>query len=47
MEPILVVERQLAPVPDGYERGCIDGSVIIYRSRTQVVPDVVALFGAR
>ena len=46
MQPIpVVVERQLVPVPDGYRRGFIDGSVVVYSPRTHIVVDVVALFG--
>ncbi len=46
MEPIPVaVERQLEPLPDGYRRGFIDGNVVIYSPRTQVVIDVMAVFG--
>ena len=41
----VVVERQLAPVPAGYSRGYIDGSVVLYSPRTQVVIDIVAVFG--
>ncbi|MGE5243275.1 MAG: hypothetical protein ACM3SQ_03500 [Betaproteobacteria bacterium] len=39
------VERQLVVLPRGYRRGYIDGSVVVYSPRTQVVIDVVALFG--
>jgi len=45
MEPLPVaVERQLVVLPPGYRRGVIDGSVVVYSPRTQVVIDVVALF---
>ena len=42
-----VVERQLVPVPSGYQRGIIDGYVVIYEPQTRVVIDVAALFGPR
>lgn len=46
VEPMPVaVERQLAPVPDGYSRGIIDGFAVIYSPRTSVIVDVTALFG--
>src|SRR6266849_6694743 len=46
MEPVpIVVERQLAPLPGDYRRGFIDGSVVIYNPRTQIVVDVMAVFG--
>ena len=38
------VERRLAPLPDGYRRGVIDGQAVIYNARTQVVIDVAVLF---
>jgi hypothetical protein len=41
----VVVERQLAPVPSGYQRGYIDGFAVVYSPRTQVVIDIVAVFG--
>lgn len=45
MEPLpVVVERQLVPLPPGYRRGYIDGSIVIYSPRTQVMIDVVSLF---
>ena len=46
IEPLpVVVERQLAPFPDGYQRGVIDGYVVAYSPNTRVIIDVVALFG--
>jgi hypothetical protein len=48
VEPLpVVVERQLIALPDGYRRGIIDGQAVIYLPRTQVVIDVVGLFGPR
>ena len=41
----VVVERQLAPVPNGYSRGYIDGYAVVYSPRTQIVIDFVAVFG--
>jgi hypothetical protein len=41
----VVVERQLAPVPSGYSRGYLDGFAVVYSPRTQVVIDIVAVFG--
>lgn len=38
------VERQLAVLPAGYQRGLIDGHAIIYNSRTQVIVDLAVLF---
>jgi hypothetical protein len=38
------VERQLAVLPAGYERGLIDGHAIIYNPRTQVIVDLAVLF---
>jgi hypothetical protein len=46
IEPIPVaVERRLVTLPPEYRRGYIDGAVVIYSPRTQVVVDVVALLG--
>jgi hypothetical protein len=46
MEPLpVVVERQLTPLPAGYQRGFIDGHAVVYIPRTQVVVDVFATFG--
>jgi len=46
MQPMpVVVERQLVPVPAGYSRGYIDGYAVIYSPRTQVVIDIMAVFG--
>jgi hypothetical protein len=46
IEPLpVVVERQLAPVPSGYSRGYINGYAVVYSPRTQVVIDIVAVFG--
>lgn len=45
MEPLpVVVERRLVPLPPGYQRGYIDGSVVVYSPRTDVIVDVVGLF---
>lgn len=44
MEPIpVVVERRLTPLPDGYRRGYIDGAVVVYSPRTQIMIDVMML----
>jgi len=40
-----VVERQLVPVPSGYNRGYIDGYAVVYSPRTHVVIDIVGVFG--
>lgn len=46
IEPIPVaVERRLVVLPPEYRRGYIDGAIVIYSPRTQVVVDVVALLG--
>ncbi len=46
MQPLpVVVERQLIPLPPDYRRGFIDGQVVVYSPRTQVVVDVSAVFG--
>jgi hypothetical protein len=46
MRPLpVVVERHLMPLPRPYRRGVIDGAVVVYEPRTQVMIDVVALFG--
>jgi len=48
MEPLPVaVERELVVLPAGYRRGYIDGNVVVYSPGTQVVIDIVALFGRR
>lgn len=39
------VERRLVALPPEYRRGYIDGAIVIYSPRTQVVVDVVALLG--
>jgi hypothetical protein len=41
----VVVERQLMVLPPAYRRGVIDGYVIVYDPRTEILVDVVALFG--
>jgi hypothetical protein len=46
LQPLpVVVERELAPLPVGYSRGYIDGYAVVYSPRTQVVIDIVAVFG--
>lgn len=46
MQPLpIVVERRLVPLPPVYRRGIIDGSVVVYEPRTQVVIDVMVAFG--
>jgi len=37
---------QIVPIPSDYRRGIIDGYVVLYNPRTQVVIDVTAVFGA-
>jgi hypothetical protein len=45
MEPLPVeVERRLVVLPPDYRRGYIDGSVVVYSPRTQVMIDVVTIF---
>lgn len=45
LQPIpVVVDRRLAPLPYGYRRGYVDGAVVVYSPRTQIVVDVVTLF---
>ena len=47
MEPLPpTVERRLVVLPAAYRRGYIDGSVVVYSPRTQVIVDVVS-FGGR
>jgi hypothetical protein len=41
----VVVERQLMVLPPAYRRGVIDGYAIVYDPRTEILVDVVALFG--
>jgi hypothetical protein len=44
MAPLPVaLERRLFVLPSGYRRGYVDGSVVVYSPRTQVVIDVVTL----
>jgi hypothetical protein len=46
MEPLPVaLERRLVVLPPEYRRGYIDGTVVVYSPRTQVVIDVVAMLG--
>ena len=46
MQPLpVVVERQLGPLQGGYSRGYMDGYAVVYSPRTQVVIDIVAVFG--
>ena len=46
MEPLPVaVERRLVELPSGYRRGYIDGVVVVYVPRTQIMIDVVLLGG--
>ena len=45
MQPFpLALARRLAPVPDGFHRGVINGQAVIYNSRSHVVMDVTVLF---
>jgi hypothetical protein len=44
-EPFPVaLERRLASLPTGYQRGVIDGHAVIDGSRSQVIFDVAVLF---
>jgi hypothetical protein len=44
MEPLPVdVERELVVLPPAYRRGYIDGVVVVYSPRTQVIVDVTSL----
>jgi hypothetical protein len=46
LQPLpVVVERQLVVLPPEYRRGVVDGYAVVYDPRTQVVVDVVAVFG--
>jgi len=46
MQPLPVaVERQLVVLPPEYRRGYIDGAVVVYSPRTQVVVDIVRALG--
>jgi hypothetical protein len=46
IEPLPVaVERRLVVLPPAYRRGYIDGTVVVYSPRTEVVVDIVALLG--
>jgi hypothetical protein len=46
MKPLPVsVERELVVLPRGYRRGYIDGAVVVYSPRSQVMIDIVAVFG--
>src|SRR5437773_5970441 len=48
MEPLPVaVERRLAPLPDGYRRGIIEGYAVVYSPNTRAIIDVAVLFGSR
>ena len=45
MQPFpLALARRLAPLPDGFHRGVINGQAVIYNSRTRVIGDVTVLF---
>lgn len=45
MEPFPVgLERQLVVLPQGYQRGVMDGNAIIYNPRSRVIIDAVVLF---
>jgi len=45
MEPFpVLLERDLAVLPQGYRRGVIDGHAVLYNPKTQVIVDVVVLF---
>jgi hypothetical protein len=44
MEPLPVaVERRLVALPPDYRRGYIEGSVLVYSPRTQVIVDAVVV----
>jgi hypothetical protein len=46
MRPVPVdIQQRLMPLPVGYSRGFIDGYAVVYSPRTQVVVDIVAVFG--
>lgn len=45
MEPFPVgLERQLVVLPQGYQRGVMDGHAVIYNPRSKVIIDAVVLF---
>jgi hypothetical protein len=47
IEPLPVaVERRLVALPPEYRRGYVDGVVVVYSPRTQVVVDIAAVLGA-
>jgi len=44
LEPLpVVVERRLIVLPPQYRRGVMDGYVVVYEPRTQVIIDIVAV----
>lgn len=45
IQPVpVVVEQRLAPVPEGYRRGILDGAFVVYEPGRGVIIDVVASF---
>ena len=46
IEPIPVaVERRLVALPPQYRRGYVDGTIVVYSPRTEVVVDIFAVLG--
>jgi hypothetical protein len=46
MEPLpLEVERRLVVLPPEYRRGYIEGRVVVYSPRTQVIVDIATVLG--
>ena len=39
------IEQHLPPLPDGCERGYMDGYAVVYQPRTRVIVDIHAVFG--
>ena len=45
IQPVpVVIERRLAPLPDGYRRGIYDGAYVVYDSRRGVIVDLFLQF---
>jgi hypothetical protein len=46
IQPVpVVVESRLAPLPQGYRRGILDGAFVVYEPNRGVIVDIVASFG--
>ncbi len=39
------IDRRLAPIPQGYQRGVVDGYAVVYNPITQIIMDITRIIG--